>query len=105
MTCVAIGIGSAAGQALGNSKKLALRFLSGTWCLACFVLITAFSSVLVSFLTASETYKPIINTVNDLPKRDVQVTVTKELFADIIFRVTIKTCKLIINSLSESIQM
>jgi len=81
--------GGAANSAIGNTRKLFIRFLTGAWCLTCFVLITAFSSVLVSFLTAPEPYKPIINSVNDLPiKRDVQVTVRKGFFADIIFRVS-----------------
>ena len=83
-----VSLGSAAGGAVGNTRSLVIRFLTGAWCVTCFVLITAFCSVLVSFLTAPEIYKPIIHSVNDLPmKRDIQVTVNKGLFPDIIFRV------------------
>ena len=84
--------GSFAGGALGSNntnRKLAIRFLTGAWCLTCFVLVTAYSSVLVSFMTAPESYKPIINSIHDLPAKQhhVKVTVDKNLFADQIFQV------------------
>jgi len=39
-------------------------------------------------MTAPESYKPIINSINDLPaKSDVHVTVHKGMLADVIFQV------------------
>ena len=67
------------------SSGTALLF-SGGWCLCCFVLITAYSSVLISFLTTIGGYKPLVNSVNDLPKqRNIRTVVNKDLFADILF--------------------
>jgi len=76
---------------MGNDQKiLVIRFLTGAWCMTCFVLVTAYSSVLVSFMTAPEIYKSIINPVNDLPnKPDIHVTVTKEWLADVIFELSL----------------
>jgi len=50
-----------------SSKKLAIRLAAGTWCLACFVIVTAYSSVLISFII-SPNLKPIINSIQDIPK-------------------------------------
>ena len=75
-----------------NLKLFIIRLLGATWCLGCFVLATAYSSVLLSFLLAPDTYKPIINSINELPfKRDIQPTVTKDLVADVIFKVQVKS--------------
>ena len=46
---------------------MAIRLAAGTWCLACFVLVTAYSSVLVSYIIAPN-LKPIIDSANDVPK-------------------------------------
>ena len=76
--------GSLASRVMFQNRQLAVRFLTGAWCLACFVLVTAYSSVLISFLTASETYKPIVNSINDLAiKRNVRLTINKGLIIDI----------------------
>jgi hypothetical protein len=67
---------------------MVVRCFTGAWCLACFVLITAYSSVLISFLTTIGDYKPLVNSVNDLPKNpNIRLTVIKELFADVLFLV------------------
>ena len=66
-----------------------IRFLAGAWCLTGFVLITAYSSVLISFLTAPDPLKPIINSVNDLPKKpNIHFMVNKGWIADLIFQVS-----------------
>jgi len=49
------------------SSKFVIRLAAGTWCLACFVLVTAYSSVLISFVVAPN-LKPIIDSVKDIPK-------------------------------------
>ena len=80
--------GSLANCAIGNNRQLVIRLLVGAWCLTCFVLITAYSSVLISFLTAPDTYKPIINSINELPKKPfIRVTVDKGFFPDYLFQV------------------
>ena len=48
-------------------RWLSVRVLVGTWCLACFILITAYSSVLISFVI-SPNLKPVITSVYDIPK-------------------------------------
>ena len=50
-----------------SSKKLAIRLAAGAWCLASFVIITAYSSVLISFIV-SPNLKPIIESIRDIPK-------------------------------------
>ena len=81
--------GSTSSRALSNNQKLGVQLFAGAWCLSCFVLVTAYSSVLISFLTAPDnTYSPIVNLINDLPmKPDVRVTVDRSKFPDIVFQV------------------
>ena len=80
--------GSFASGALPNNRQFPLRILTGVWCLACFVLVTAYSSVLIACITAPDKFKPIINSVNDLPnKPDIHVTVDKNLFLDVVLQV------------------
>lgn len=70
-----------------RNRKLAVRFLAGTWCLTCFVLVTAYSSVLISFVT-SPNYKPLVNSIYDLPKDTrIKMTVDKGLYPDVVFTV------------------
>lgn len=89
-----------------DSQLLMIRFLTGVWCLTCFVLVTAYSSVLVSFMTAPEIYKPIINSVNDLPtKRDIKVTVTRNLITDVIFRVYKNTFSILWQNHNNNIEL
>jgi len=90
--------GSASSQALGRSRQLAILLLAGAWCLVCFVLVTAYSSVVISFLTAPETFKPIINSINDLPmKPEIRVTVNKGWTPDKIFEVILEVIELELN--------
>ena len=80
--------GSFASRAISNNRQLAICFLAGVWCLASFVLVTSYSSVLIAYITAPDKFKPIINSVNDLPnKPDIQVTVNRNLFPDVLFQV------------------
>ena len=61
-----------------SSKKLAIRLAAGTWCLASFVIFTAYSSVLVSFIV-SPNLKPIINSIDDIPKvNNLKVSVIED---------------------------
>ena len=47
------------------TKVWRIRFLAGVWCLAAFVLVNAYSSVLISFVTAP--YRPyLLHSVQDL---------------------------------------
>jgi hypothetical protein len=74
-----------------NYRHLVIRFLTGAWCLSCFVLVTAYSSVLVSFLTAPDhIYTPLVNSVNELRyKAEIRVTLNKGLLPNILFKVQI----------------
>ena len=70
-----------------RNQKLAIRFLAGAWCLTCFVLIMAYSSVLISFV-ASPYYEPLISSLYDIPKNpQVTITVNKGLYPDLLFTV------------------
>ena len=81
--------GSASSRVLGNyGRLLSIRLLTGAWCLTCFVLITAYSSVVISHLTRGENYQPIINSANDLQnKPDIKVSVYKGFYGDQLFKV------------------
>ena len=74
-------------------RQLMVRLLTGAWCLSCFVLVTAYSSVLVSFLTAPDnTYSQLVNSANELiNKSEIGVTTNKGLIAEITFKVIIIT--------------
>ena len=49
------------------NRKIAMRILAGTWCLAGFVFFTAYSSVLISYIVVPN-LKPVIDSVEELPK-------------------------------------
>jgi hypothetical protein len=78
-------------QAQGGTsrdQKLTIRVLAGTWCVACFVLVTAYSSVLTSFVT-SPYYKPLIRSVHDIPKNpQIKITLNRGWVPDRVFSVS-----------------
>ncbi|XP_046453781.1 ionotropic receptor 93a-like [Daphnia pulex] len=68
-----------------RDQRLTIRVLAGTWCVACFVLVTAYSSVLISFVT-SPNYKPLIRSVHDIPKNpQIKITVNQGWLPDRLF--------------------
>lgn len=76
------------GKTIINGHRVIIRFLTGAWCLTCFVIVTAYSSVLVAFLTSPDLYKPMIESVNELPlKPEIKVTVNKGWLMDVISKV------------------
>ena len=74
---------------LNERQSLVICLIAGTWCLACFVIITAYCSVLVSFLTAlDKPLGPIINSIDDLPNHpEIKINVIKGRGADLVFKV------------------
>lgn len=46
----------------------AVRFAAASWCLACFVLVSAYGSTLISFVT-SPIVHPLIESIHDIPKK------------------------------------
>lgn len=42
--------------------------LAGTWGLSCFVVVTAYNSVLISFIT-TPVYQPLVKSIHDLVDR------------------------------------
>lgn len=88
MLYVAGPIGGEIGN-LNERRSLVVRLITGVWCLACFVLITAYCSVLISFLTAPDKpLGPLINSIDDLPNRsEIKVNVMKGWGPDFVFRV------------------
>ena len=75
---------------MNRNHSLVIRLLTGSWCLAGFVLVTAYSSVLISFVTAPDSYyNALINSVYDLPKQpEVRLTAEKNKFIDTLLRVS-----------------
>ncbi|XP_046461175.1 glutamate receptor 1-like [Daphnia pulex] len=66
-----------------EKRQLAFRIAAAAWCLACFVLVQAYSSTLIAFITSPNT-KPIINSVYDIPKvPGLKITVDRDYGADI----------------------
>lgn len=47
------------------SSRLSMRFAAGSWCLIAFVLVYAYNSTLVSYISLSK-YEPVVNTWDDL---------------------------------------
>lgn len=47
------------------SSRLSMRFAAGSWCLIAFVLVYAYNSTLVSYISLSK-YESIVNTWDDL---------------------------------------
>ena len=65
-----------------TAKTLKMRMVGGAWCLAALVLVTAYSSVLVSFYSAP-IYQPLIGSMEELSNRDdVNLVVLKYFAAD-----------------------
>jgi hypothetical protein len=68
-------------------EEIAIRLAAAAWCLACFVLVQAYSSTLIAFIT-SPNNKPIINSVYDIPNvPGLKITVTRNFGADVILQV------------------
>lgn len=75
---------------MSRNRQLAIRIITGAWCMTCFVIVTAYSSVLLASLVASDKFEPIIHSVNDLlMKPQVRITVDKGMYADVLFQVNI----------------
>ena len=61
-----------------RSKKTAVRLVAAAWCLLAFVLVTAYQSVLISYILTPVMQPPIVNSMNDLAtKKEVQLVVDK----------------------------
>ena len=69
------------------TRSLTLRVIVGVWVLGSLVLATAYTSVLISFVTLPD-YKPLVDSVYDLLlKPDIRATVTAGQAVDILFSV------------------
>jgi hypothetical protein len=69
-----------------RNKQLAIPLAAAAWCLACFVLVQAYSSTLIASIT-SPNNKPIINSINDFPNvPDLKMIVNRNLGADLLFQ-------------------
>jgi len=66
-----IYVGGGGGDHISSSSKskIKIRFVLGAWCLVCFVLITAYSSVLTSFIMAPH-YKLFISSLRELVENE-----------------------------------
>ena len=59
--------GGGGGDSITSStkSKIKIRLVLGAWCLVCFVLVTAYSSVLTSFIMAPD-YTILISSLREL---------------------------------------
>ena len=65
-----------------------IRLVTGSWCILAFVLVTAYQSLLISYLLAPVSLPPIINGMKDLAQRtDVGLVVDNGLGIDALFSV------------------
>ncbi|XP_057376140.1 ionotropic receptor 93a-like [Daphnia carinata] len=66
------------GNCISPKAKLSLRLIAGLWCLTMVVLVNAYSSTLMSYLTVPK-LTPIVNTLAELAvSRDSQITIDFE---------------------------
>ena len=71
------------GGAIIASRRLAIRLVAGSWCLLAFVFVTAYQSVLISYILAPGMEPPIVDSFSDLVnKTDVRLLVEKGLSID-----------------------
>ena len=71
------------------SRRLALRVVAGSWCILGFVLVTAYQSVLISYILTPVMQPPLVDSLADLAnKSDVRLLVVKDLALDVFFTVT-----------------
>lgn len=64
-----------------------MRLVGGAWCLTAFVLVSAYSSVLISFITAPD-FHSLLYSVDELAKRDdIGLVVLKDYATDVILKV------------------
>lgn len=83
-----LGLQINSGQ-LFRQRKVSVRCLAGAWCVTVFLLVTAYCSVLTSFIT-SPNYKPLINSIEDLPKKsDVKLIAVRGRSPDVLFMVSL----------------
>ena len=69
------------------AKSLKMRLVGGAWCLVAFVLVTAYSSVLTSFITAPHSL-PLVETAEDVAQKpNVNPVTMKSYGADNIITV------------------
>ena len=70
-----------------------MRLVLGAWCIAAFVLVTAYQSLLISYILAPEMEPPIVNSLADLAnKTNVQLLIEKGLPIDSFL--TVKLCNI-----------
>lgn len=66
------------GNSISPKVKFPLRLIAGVWCLTMVVLVNAYSSTLMSYLTVPK-LTPIVNTLTELAaSRDSQLTIDFE---------------------------
>ncbi len=66
-----------------RSRRLAIRLIAGSWCLFAFVFVTAYQSVLISYILAPGMEPPIVDSFADLAnKTDIHLLVEKGLSVD-----------------------
>ena len=58
-------------------SRLPIRLIAGTWCLAAFVFVQAYTSTLITYILAP-TNDPLVSSFNELGERsDVQIILKK----------------------------
>ena len=64
------------------------RVIPGYWCILAFVLVTAYQSVLISYILTPVMQPPLVDSLADLAnKSDVRLLVVKDLALDVFLTV------------------
>ena len=73
-----------------TEKNFKLRLVGGAWCLVGLILVTAYGSVITSFITAPHS-EPLVESVKDVAeKSNVKIATMKGLAVDFTISVTPK---------------
>ena len=67
-----------------HSRRLALRLIAGSWCILGLVLVTAYQSVLISYIVTPVMQPPLANSIAELANnKDANLVVEKGLTTDL----------------------
>ena len=67
-----------------------MRVVAGSWCILGFVLVTAYQSVLISYILTPVMQPPLVDSLADLAnKSDVRMFVIEGMHGDVFFTVTL----------------
>jgi hypothetical protein len=71
------------------SKRLSFRLVAGVWCLAAFIIVQAYSSILFTYVVTPVNL-PLVNSVHDIVERnDIRLFLNKGMALDVFTSVSL----------------